>query len=199
MPRHGLSGAEWVRKLGHAAFGLLALAIPWLGVVPVGVAVAAAAIFNAALLPRLGGRRLWTPAERRRGFSTAIVLYPVTVLALLLLFESRPAVVAAAWMTTAFGDAAAGIVGRSLSGARLPWSHGKSWVGLLAFVLAGAPAAIVGLRVVEAHDLELGIAARCGLVAAVVGAFVESLDSPVDDNLLVPVATAFVVAVCLAQ
>ena len=66
-----------------------------------------ALVFNLLLLPRLGGRRLYRPVDDARGFPLGILLYPLSVLLLILTFPSRLDIVAAAWGILAFGDGAA--------------------------------------------------------------------------------------------
>ena len=73
---------------------------------------ATAFVFNLFLLPRLGGRRLYRPVDEARGFPIGILLYPLSVLLLILAFPSRLDIVAAAWGILAFGDGSATLVGR---------------------------------------------------------------------------------------
>ena len=70
-------------------------------------------LFNVLALPRLGGTRLYRRAEHARGYSAGILLYPLSILLLLLLFPARPDIVAAAWGILAVGDGMAGSSGRS--------------------------------------------------------------------------------------
>ena len=72
----------------------------------------AALVFNALLLPRIGGKRLYRPADHDRGFPLGILLYPLSVWMLTLAFPSRLDIAAAAWGILAFGDGAATLVGR---------------------------------------------------------------------------------------
>ena len=45
------------------------------------------------LLPRLGGRGLWREADHGRGYPPGILLYPLAVLALILVFHDEPGAV----------------------------------------------------------------------------------------------------------
>ena len=75
---------------------------------------AVALAFNALVLPRIGGRRLYRPVDHARGFPLGILLYPLAVLLLILAFPSRLDIAAAAWGILAFGDGAATLVGTAL-------------------------------------------------------------------------------------
>src|SRR5437588_86825 len=66
-----------------------------------------ALVFNLLVLPRIGGRQLYRPADEARGFPLGILLYPASVLLLILAFPSRPDIAAAGWGIFAFGDGAA--------------------------------------------------------------------------------------------
>lgn len=187
-----------LRTLVHMAAGGLCLALAWL---PAAAAVAIAGLFvgfNLWILPRLAGGRLrrsdaaWGPSDR------GLVLYPLSILVLLILLPGRPAVVACAWALLAFGDGAASLAGRSLGGPRLPWNSSKSLAGSLAFVAGGGSAVCLLLGLAargalpfrDAHLLEPGLQAggwvAVSFAAALVTAAVESLPGGLDDNLTVP-------------
>jgi uncharacterized protein (TIGR00297 family) len=191
-----MSSAD-LRSLVHVAAGLLALTLAWLSAAAAAAISAGFVAFNLAVLPRLAGGRLrraevaWGPSDR------GLVLYPVSVLVLLLLLPDRPLVVACAWALLAFGDGAAGLVGRRARGRRLAWNRDKSLAGSLAFALAGgaacgalAAACAVGLLPFrDAGFLDPSHPALwwwgIGLIGALVAGVVESLPSGLDDNLTV--------------
>src|SRR5690606_14034303 len=136
------AAAPPARTLLHIAMGLPALAVRPLGVGGAAALAAAAIGFNVVLLPRVGGRQLWRPADRRRGWSPGIVAYPVVVLTMLLVWHRRPEVAAAGWGVLAFGDGFASLLGgRWGRHASLPWNPAKSWLGLGSFVAGGTCAA----------------------------------------------------------
>ncbi len=191
-----------MRALVHVAAGGLCVTLAWL---PAAAAVAIAVLFvgfNLWVLPRLGGGRLrrakaaWGPSDR------GLVLYPLSVLVLLVFLPGRPALVACAWALLAFGDGCASLAGRRLGGARLPWNLDKSAAGSLAFVLFGGGAVAFLLRLTAGGTLPFrdaallgagqpaGWWAAVGLAAALVAAAVESLPGGLDDNLAVPWAGA---------
>src|SRR5262245_49605648 len=108
---HAEDARQWVHA-GSGAFALLLRALtPWQAA---GLAAFALA-FNAVVLPRIGGRQLYRPVDEARGFPLGILLYPLSVLLLILIFPSRPDITAGAWGILAFGDGAATLIGRRAS------------------------------------------------------------------------------------
>jgi dolichol kinase len=128
---------------------------------------AMALVFNLVLLPRVGGRQLYRPVDHERGFPLGILLYPVSVLLLILAFPARLDIAAAAWGVLAFGDGFATLIGRRTSektaehaknaetnllsahsansavfSGRLPWNPDKSIAGTLAFMACGSVAGV---------------------------------------------------------
>ncbi|HQR45450.1 MAG TPA: DUF92 domain-containing protein [Thermoanaerobaculia bacterium] len=189
--------AEWRRKAVHVGSGLFALLLPFLTWPAAAAAAAGAFLFNLLALPRLGGAALHREGEAGRRHSTGIVLYPLVVLALVLLFRHRLEIAAAGWAFLAFGDGGATLAGLSLGGPRLFWNREKSLVGSLGYVLLGGGAAALlfgWVRRVPATPEELVAI----LLAAAAGAAVESLPSELDDNVLPPLVGAAALWVLLA-
>ncbi len=92
---------------------------------------------------------------------------------LLAIFLDNAHEIAAAIVALAAGDSAAtifGILGRH----HLPHNRRKTWEGSLAFFVFSLPASL--------------FVGWIGILLAAIAAAVESLDTPVDDNLLIPVA-----------
>jgi uncharacterized protein (TIGR00297 family) len=188
-----LSASEAKRKLVHIAvggFAFLLRELTW----PQAAALATGAfLFNLMLLPRIGGKGMWREHEHGRGYPLGILIYPLAVLALVLVFRDRLELAAAIWGVLAFGDGMASIVGQAMAGPRLPWNPRKGWAGFLAFVLFGAAGATVlmgwTLKLPPSEwasswilGLTVPLALFCGLV--------ESLPTTLDDNLTVPLAGA---------
>lgn len=179
------------------AVGLGAFAVVFLGPVRSALLAFTLLLFNAFVWPRLGGRKVWREEDSRRGFAVGIVLYPLVLLALVLVFWNRLDVVAAVWAILAFGDGMAAIVGTAAGGsrlgARLPWNPEKSWAGSLAFWVFGALGAAAALWWTLEHQgremtpVSLFVAAA---LTALVAASVESWPSKLDDNLTVSVSSA---------
>src|SRR5205823_2172449 len=106
---------------------------------PQAVALAGGAlVFNLFILPRVGAG-LYRPGDRDARLH-GITYYPLSVLILLLLFPSRPDIVAAAWGILAAGDGIATLAGRAVGGARWPWNPDKTVAGTAAFVFAATAA-----------------------------------------------------------
>src|SRR6185295_12239352 len=97
---HSERARQWVH-IGSGLFALLLRVLTW----QQAVALAATAFaFNLFVLPRIGGRRIYRPVDEARGFPIGILLYPLSVLLLILAFPSRLDIVAATWGILAFGD-----------------------------------------------------------------------------------------------
>jgi uncharacterized protein (TIGR00297 family) len=162
--------AEGRRQWVHAGSGLFALLLRVLTWKQAAAMAVIAFLFNLLVLPRIGGRSLYRPADHARGFPLGILLYPVCVLALILVFPLRLDIAAAAWGILAFGDGAATLVGqyvkrmnaenaehaeRNGSGSshsaisagsaflsNLSWHPDKTVAGTIAFVVFGASAGV---------------------------------------------------------
>ena len=208
--------SELARQWVHIGSVLFALLLRVLNGWQSSLLALTAFVFNLLLLPRLGGRVLYRPEDEARGFPLGILLYPLSVLALTLIFPSRLDIAAAAWAILACGDGAATLIGRNVSTinaesaeraekrgsagsassaferGRLPWNPDKSIAGTLAFIVFGGAAGVafawwVRPAVTPMPALAFTIAAP--LVAAFVAALVETIPIRLDDNLSVP-ATA---------
>ena len=194
---------ELARKVTHMGVGLIAFSLRYLGPLWSAVLAVCALAFNLYLLPRIGGRRLWRPAELEAGGSLGIVLYPLAVLLLILVFWNRLEVAAGAWGILAFGDGMASVAGMTLGRRKLPWNPRKSWVGSLAYVVFGALAAAVLLvwtAPVQGRSYGWAFALAAGFATAVLAAGLESLPQGLDDNLGVPLVSGlFLLGLVLTQ
>lgn len=202
--------SELARKAVHISMGGFAFALRWLTPWQAMLCAMAALLFNLFVLHRLTRRSLLREGERDRGFSPGIALYPAAVLVSILVFRNRLELAAGTWALLAFGDGMATVAGVLLRGPRLPWNPQKSWAGLLAFVLYGGAGAALVVPWVQRAVLDGGdsvtwigrsflAAGRDGyatdaalllagcFAAAVAAALAESLDTGIDDNILVPV------------
>src|SRR5258706_1665714 len=186
-----LPASEWRRKAVHAGMGLFALTLRWLDWKAAAVIALAALLFNLFVLPLLP-RGIYRDAGAKR--DTGIVSYAAMVLVLIVLFRGRYLPIAAAlWAMMAFGDPAAAIAGRLVGGPRLPWNPEKTWIGLLSdWAFAGA-AAVLAFRFVAARALEPEAVAML-MGGAGLFAFLESVRSGLDDNLVAAPAAAFFLA-----
>ena len=189
------SFSESTRQWVHITFGAAALLLRYLDWYPAVVLAAAAVVFNIRLLKYAAGGRLHRPGEIDQRFPAGLVLYPTSVLLLLLMLPSRPDIVAASWGILAFGDGAATLVGRRFGGRKWRWNRQKSVAGSVAlFVAGGAAGSFLAWwcrdAVIPPPYLWFSIGAP--LVAALVAAAVETVPIRLDDNLSVPLAAASV-------
>ena len=209
-----MAHSENLRQWVHVGSGAFALILRVLTGWQAAALAAAALVFNAVLLPHIGGRRLYRPVDEARGFPLGILLYPLAVLLLTLAFPSRLDIVAAAWGILAFGDGAATLVGRAasttidaeraehaepgLSAAsalirrRLPWNRDKTVAGTTAFIVFGSAAAVALLwwtRPAVTPLPPMAFVVFAPLAATILAALVETIPVRLDDNLSVP-ATA---------
>ena len=185
---------EYGRKIVHIVMGGFALSlrfVPWWQAALLAIA---ALVFNLAVMPRVAAQ-LYRPGERGRGVRSGIVLYPLSVLLLVLVFPNRLDIAAAAWGILAVGDGMATIAGRRLGWGALPWNREKSFAGTGALFLFGGMAGSMLAwwcrpNVTPAPDEWFSIAAP--FVAALVAALVETIPVKLDDNVSVPAAAAAV-------
>lgn len=184
-----ISSAEWKRKAVHAGMGLFALALRWLDWKGAAFLALAALLVNLFLLPRFG-RGIYRDPQRPRDLG--IVAYPAMVLALILLFRDELDVVAVVWAMMAFGDPAASIAGTLIGGPRLPWNPGKTWIGLLSNWAVGASAAVAVLWFYVGRPPAPEIVGML-LLGAALFAFLESIRSGLDDNIVAAFPTALAV------
>jgi uncharacterized protein (TIGR00297 family) len=191
-----IGGVEGRRKAVHIGMGGFALLLPLLGWKGGALAALGALLFNLTLLPRLVGTSLSREGEESRKVPVGIVLYPVTVLALILLFRNRLEIAAAGWGFLAFGDGFATLIGKAAPSPPLPWNPRKSTGGLLAYVVWGGAGATLLYRLVAGRGLG-GIEILAIGLAAAAGALLESLPSELDDNLVPPIGAALVLALLL--
>lgn len=157
----------------------------------------AACVFNWQVLPRIGGKAIWRGADHAKGYPAGILLYPLSVLGLVLWFWSSLWMAAAIWGVLAVGDGMASLVGQAAGGPRLPWNDRKSWAGFVSFVAFGTLAAAVLIAWTARLPLDLaswhaGRTVALAFAVSLVCALVESLPTTLDDNLTVPLAGAVV-------
>ena len=137
-----------------------------------------------------------SPGDRARA---GIVLYPISVLALIVLYRNHLHIAAAAWAIMALGDGMATVVGKALRGSALPWNRQKTWPGFISFAVAGTVGAYLLTRWIAPEippDKTLTVCAAASLL----GAVVESIPIPLDDNLTVPlVVGAFMFCAFLVE
>lgn len=186
MSAEKISPGEWGRKAVHMGMGLFALALKFLSWPVAALCAAGALVFNLVALPAFG-RRIYRDSEKRH--DVGIVAYPATVLAIILLFRHHLPVAAALWGMMAAGDPMASIAGRLAGGPRLPWNRAKTWSGLAAYALCGGVAGALLMAFVGRMPVRYTIAAFAGF--ALLGAFLESIETGIDDNFVPGLGAAF--------
>jgi uncharacterized protein (TIGR00297 family) len=187
-----LTRGEVGRKLTHILVGGFAFLLRDLTWIQAAGMASAAFVFNWLIFPRLGGRRVWRPADHECGYPIGILLYPLSVLALILVFRHELWKAAGIWGVLALGDGMASIVGQALGGPRLPWNTRKGWAGSLAMIVFGAVACAGLIAWTRGQAVDVPLAATSLLVAlACAGA--ESLPSTLDDNFTVPLVGALAI------
>jgi len=180
---------DLARKLLHITMGGFAFLLRYLTWWQAALCALVALANNLFVLPRLGRRQFFRGEAKERGLDVGIVLYAVSVLILILVFPQRLDIVAAAWAFLAFGDGLATIAGRAFGPASgpLPWNREKTWAGFTGFVIAGVPMALALFAWTGGWAITPAIALKF-LAVGVVLAVLESLDTGINDNLLVPLA-----------
>ena len=192
------------RKIVHMSMLGFAFLLPFLTWLQAAGAAVLALLFNLLILPRLEvdlGKRLGSASLASASASessardgprpsiwTGIVLYPISVLTLILLFRREMHIVAAVWAIMALGDGLASVVGEAVGGPKLPYNAEKTLSGFFTFVVAGTVGAYVLTRWVNATLEPNKVWMVCG-AAALAGALVESLPIRLDDNATVPLVT----------
>jgi len=126
---------ETARRVVHFAMGGLAFLLPYLTPMQAACAAGAAVLFNLFLLPHVGPS-LFRRGERESPWRSGVVIYPATVLLLVILFHRHMEIAGAAWAILAAGDSAAGWIGRRFGRTPIPWNRSKTVEGSCAFAVA---------------------------------------------------------------
>jgi dolichol kinase len=127
------------------------------------------------------------PEESRRGFAPPKLYYVLAVLAVLLLNLDHIYVAAGAWAVLAVGDAFSSLVGRRVRHLRVVYNPRKTWPGAAVFWLCATPAAwllLIWTLPPDSGRSPLLLLAYAAL-AAFYCALVETIPSPIDDNVLI--------------
>ena len=186
-----ISGGELKRKFVHISVGGFALLLRFLTPVQGAGLAITAFIFNWQILPRIGGKSMWRDNELARGRARGILIYPLSVFALILVFHDRLWMAAAIWGLLALGDGMASVIGQALRGPSLPWNDSKGWLGLTAFVLFGTLGAF-GLAMWTKPGLDPANTFAIALTMALLTSLIESMQTTLDDNLTVPASAAVI-------
>ena len=185
--------SEDTRQAVHIAVGGLAILLPLIPWWQSALLASLAVCFNLFALQNVLGRRLFRPGERIGRLTSGIVLYPLTIIGLLLLFPDRLDIVAGAWGILAAGDGMATLLGRRVPILPIPWNPRKSLGGSLSLAIFGGMAAVAltwwckGTVVPPAYPWFFIVAPG---VAAIAAAAVETIPISLDDNITVAASAA---------
>jgi len=179
---------HYLRKFVHMGLGALALSIRFIPrewtLAALGFAALTAWIIRPywpVVMP------MARATELRDGVMWGVRYYFGTLFLLAVFFGHRPEILTASWFVLALGDGLSATIGGPGS-APVPWNRTKRLYGTLA-CFAGSAAALILARLwfLYPPDLEgILVAAAIGLAVSVL----ESLRTPLDDNLLVGFGTA---------
>ncbi len=188
------------RKIVHMSMLIFAFLLPYLTWQQAAGCALLALLFNVVVLPRMGADLRKSPVNAPdAGVWTGIIIYPISVLTLILLYRHEMFIAAAGWAIMALGDGTASLAGGALRGPVLPWNRAKTFSGFLSFVVVGTAGAYVLTRWVG-PAIAPEIALRICVAGAIVGAVVESLPIRLDDNATVPlVSGAFIFCLALVE
>ncbi len=201
-----LPRGEGARKAVHLSMAAFALLLKWLSWPLAALCAVGAFAFNLFLLPRLAGHRMASGREDAK--DTGVLLYPLVVLALILLFH-RPGpgagglgLAAFGWGLLAGGDALAGIIGMKWGRRPLPWNGRKTWEGLAGYLVGGGTLGTFllawctpGMTRLVARGAGLWVLHLGAIGIAVLAAgLVESIPHGLDDNVLPPLLGTLLLA-----
>jgi uncharacterized protein (TIGR00297 family) len=175
------------RKVALIAMLMFAFLFPFLNFTQSLGCALLALLLTTSILPQLNVELRKAGGVAARAYSpNRILAYPLSVLALVILYRHEPYIAAAVWGIMALGDGTASVAGKALGSPALPWNQQKTWAGFASFVLAGTFAAYALTRWV-APELDADFALCASAATALVGAVVESLPIELDDNISVPI------------
>lgn len=129
------------------------------------------------------GRSLLRRGEKSPGFP--VFIYAFIFLFPLFLFPDRSELAMSVVAIVAFGDGVATLAGLKTGRSPLPWNPDKTWAGLFAFIIAGWPMATLVYWGETFPVVSLSESAAITLGVVIISAFAESLDTKVNDNLVV--------------
>lgn len=165
------------RKIVHIIFGLpifLLLILNWW---QASLIALLAFIHNLLVFP------LYAKSLFRGRWDRGIILYPLSILIVIVLFRQQIYLAASAWALLSFSDGFASLAGKR-SSKKLPWNEQKTYAGTTAFAISGVIFAPFFYWLIKGSltSKELFII----LFAVILTAFFESFKTGVDDNIIVP-------------
>ncbi|HVW00582.1 MAG TPA: hypothetical protein VHB77_09585 [Planctomycetaceae bacterium] len=190
------SRCEWRRRFCHIGPGLLPFSL-WL--IPHQHPFARPlmlVVFGLAtvLAVTAFGCYSWIARQADHNRVPVVIGYAASVLALLVLFPYQPELGLTVLAIIAFGDGMATVGGLLIGGPKLPWNPKKTVAGTGTFLLCGIPLATLVYWGEAQPPVAIPQALACAGGATLVGAFVESLGVPLNDNIRVGIASAATIA-----
>jgi uncharacterized protein (TIGR00297 family) len=185
--------SELQRKIVHIGSSTFALLLRWLTWWQAGLLALGAFAFNFLILPKVGGRKLYRDDDHQRGHAIGILLYPLSVLLLILCMPQHLQIVAAAWGIMAWGDGMASLFGTRYGKTKIQWNPNRSYAGSAAFIIFGSLAAVFFTYWVQKKSMEpmLWYIVIIPVLAAILAALIETIPSGLNDNLTVPLSAGF--------
>ena len=195
---------EDTRKLIHVGMMRFALLLRWLNWWQAALCAIAAVCINIFIMPRIG-KAAFREEDLERGYARGMVYYSISVLILILTMPLP--IAAAAWGIMACGDGFASVVGMRWGTRKWIWNENKSYLGSLAFWVAGTSAATFLFMFTQGNIMASmplyfngghpwsyltaippsWVLLACALATGV-STLLESLPISLDDNLSVPLS-----------
>ncbi len=165
------------RKIVHIGFGLLAYFMKILGVKII-IAMSFIAIVHNAFIFPLYFKRIF-----KAKVDWGIILYPASILFVVLLYMDQPVYSAILWAVMAFGDGFAGLFGRVYAKKLLPYSKNKTIFGTTVFIITSFVVSLLAFLIykgcIDKNSIVFSILISVSL------ALIESLSLKITDNLLI--------------
>jgi len=183
------------RKFLHAMIGNLVFVIPFFTSNIYPALVAAPFILLTFLAspytPLKNSKLLGLANITEEGHPLGLVFYAISYTALVLLFASRPSVVAAGMLPMAYGDSAASLVGEKYGKRRYRFIPKKSVEGTIAMLFGSLASLAIGLGFFSTlHSLPVVQTMAAVIVVVIVVSLVEIISPKGFDNLTVPIMGA---------
>ena len=124
---------ESYRQLLHIAVALFIIPLRWFGFrYAIGFAIAAF-LWNLLVMPRWF-KGSFRPSEKQKGYSTGMLVYPISILVMAVLFPLP--IMAAGWAVLSVSDGSATLFGKLFGKRHLPWKKNKTWIGSFSFFIS---------------------------------------------------------------
>lgn len=194
--KHFHRSAEVTRKLVHVSVGILIFFAPKLfqsAVIPLSLALCGAIVMMIAVR---GGLLVGMHGTSRVSYGT--VYYPLSFFFLIILFwNTYPEIISLSMLSLAFGDAAAAIVGESLTSPIIYnlTSDKKSIQGSLTMFVVTALSVFGGMLLFDLQTgRSIGFLFLVAVIAAGIATAWEAISSKGFDNFTIPLSVALVLS-----